>query len=340
MPNSPILSRPVIQFSVFKSIFLPAFLLINLLFVPSAESQDSKVIYKEIAWHPNGEIIAAATTEEVWLYTSELEPITELSIDEDLEPIYLEWNPAGTKLAAAAISRSGEDRIYIWNVSGNTPNLHVVIDKTMETDGISIGGMTWSPDTRLAIAYGPTEIHIWDTETGTLIQRLDPEGNVAVEGMTWSPDGLRLTVGALDDVRVFDMAIYQEVYALEGQLPKNASGEVVWSPTGNLLAVSEGASIFIWEYDANTDSFQPITTLTQSPQYVWRLDWQGDRLAATPSDRIIRVWDTTNWEVVNTLPFSTFPKAVGALALSPDGTQLAYVNQNDVLEIAEISTEE
>jgi WD40 repeat protein len=136
-----------------------------------------------------------------------------------------------------------------------------------------------------------------------------------------------------DEVRVFDMATYQEVTALDGQDPTGYPGVLVWSPTGDRLAVTEGETIVIWEYDTTTDHYRQIAALTQSPEYVLWLDWKADRLAGSGADYIIRVWDTDTWEVVNTFQIDGEPKSLFAFALSPDGRTIAFSGEAGRLEI-------
>ncbi len=201
------------------------------------KSQAEEPVLVATAWRSDGEIVAVATREEIWLYTASNEPITELSFDTGLEPVYLTWHPGESKLVAVAFSRAGNDWIYIWSVTGSYPNVNVTVDRTIEIFSIGLGRVAWSSDTRLAVTHGSGEIDIWDTATGTILKTLRPEEVANIDGIAWSPDDLRLAVGLSDDsVRVWNMTTYQIVATLEGQSPSGLPNWLTWSPSGDQLA--------------------------------------------------------------------------------------------------------
>lgn len=288
------------------------------------------------AWRADGQVVAAATREELRIYTNSMELITQLSIESGYRFTDLAWHPSENRLAAATLTSTPHTLIYIWSITGVPSNISVEVDRIMDVPPIGLAGMSWSQDTRLAISFASSEIHVWDTNTGNLMETIRPDGNVSVDGIAWSPDNLRLAASiAPDHVDMFDMSTYQKVGSVESQDPDLAHYPyaIAWSPSSERFAVSEGSTIYIWQYNTVTDDYQLITSLPQSPGVVLALDWQSDRLAGSAEDNTIRVWETDTWDIITCIPNGGDLRSAFGFSLSPDGSQLAYSGDGGALEI-------
>jgi Tol biopolymer transport system component len=181
----------------------------------------------------------------------------------------------------------------------------VVADATSGAVALSVAGdlapLAWSPDgRRLAAAAFPTALELVDVETGARRQLAALEG-CCTNGAAWSPDGTRLAViqSAADASRV-------ELVRVDGSgsdsLPLRAAGSpagevargpVWWTPDGGALVYGASAG---------------------NDYAVYRLD-----LATRGVTRVIAVRPPG-------LPAIRFIAFGGDLALSPDGTRVAFVH--------------
>jgi WD40 repeat protein len=211
-------------------------------------------------------------------------------------PVLLAWTAGGKRLVYAV---PGPKAICLWDsASGKT-----VLAR--EGHGRPVRALAWSPDgKRLASAGDDGMVKVWDVVTGQALAsfpfvRLDPKGSMprpaSPSMLSWSNDGRRLAVYGDDEiVQVRDVQAGDWVATLHGR------------PSDR--ALHDEVSAVAWSPD-------------------------GKRLASTSPDGTFLLWDTATWKEVLTLtrapsgPFGQgfdMPGSGGALAWSPDGTQLAY----------------
>ncbi len=297
----------------------------------SHQRQLSGSVPVALAWRSDGDLLAVAVQEEIWLYSSSKEPITKLAIDADLKPTYLVWHPTLSKLAASTFSNTSS-KTYIWSVSGDPARLTITLDRIVEDFLSAWEKSPGVPDTRLAVSTTSDTIQVWDIVSGQLLNTIRPKIHAGVDAIAWSPNGQYLAAAMSDyKVWIWDMYTYQPITAL----PNPVASAVAWNPTSDQLAVGSGETIAIWERDLG--SYQLITTFTENTAIVRRLDWKANRLASSASDNVIHVWNSTTWEDLGTFQASQEPGAMFALALSPDGGYLAYSGENG-LELTDLTT--
>jgi WD40 repeat protein len=233
-----------------KFLFFRMIVLVWLLFSFTFQNDSSNIRHQigaavpvALAWRPSGDMLAVASQDEVWLYTTDGEPIMQLAIEAGLHPTYLAWHPNSNKFAASTYSNT-ETKAYIWSISGNPAELTVSLDEVIDEITIGLGELSWSPDTRLAIAETSALIQIWDTTIADFQHTIDPDVDAGVDAIAWSPDGSYLAATMSDyNVRIWDMSTYQLVATLENRVPST----VAWSPSGDQLAVASEYNIVVWE---------------------------------------------------------------------------------------------
>ncbi len=75
---------------------------------------------------------------------------------------------------------------------------------------------------------------------------------------------------------------------------------MAWNGDGSRLAsASYDNTVIIWD----TESWQPLTTLSEHTDLSWSVAWNGDgsRLASASCDDTVIIWDTVSWQPVTTL---------------------------------------
>jgi WD40 repeat protein len=226
--------------------------------------------------------------------------------------------------------------------------------------------LCWAPDGKLlAHATGRrAAIRLWDPNTGNF-RTLKGEDK-PLRSLAWSPDKGGKFLASADvegTVTVWDVATgmpgFSFEYAVLRQPPgvgvggkPSASSVLSWSPDGKRLAVAgEDQTIKIWDVDKKEElATLPGNPAKGNPQAACAVAWSPDgrRLAAASPDGTFLLYDTAAWQRVLTLrpvPAGTFvaaffPVHAGALAWSPDGTQLALFGGGGAVTIWDATPQE
>jgi WD40 repeat protein len=313
---------------------------------------------KDIAWHPNGDILAVGGGTDVWLYTSDFQDIAQLE-GHTRTVTDLDWSPDGSKLA----SSSEDGTIRIWE----TQHFQKLDVLEVGADG-SVSSIAWNPQGNLMIgtiqfgASGDNDIaRIWDVETADVVYTLEPRGlPLRIRSVSWSPDGNLIALGVSESrITVWDAHTGQFISELEGET-QGSIHSIAWSPDSQRIASSTGSdgTIRVWDvanreviqvlnengtlslaWRSNTDQLISIDTFGHvhnwdivrgqaTPIFELRgdesvLSWSpnGRHLASVTSDQIVEIWDVTTGEVVVSQLDHTLP--VGHVAWNPAGDLLA-----------------
>lgn len=179
-----------------------------------------------------------------------------------------------------------------------------------------IDGMALSPNGRLVagiVVNNQTwNVHVWEVETGALVETLRPASGSTVTGVVWDNASSRLVLyGSDGQARVYALAGGQRV------LTADHTAEVLgaaWSPDDRVLAtVSRDNYVDLWATSDN-ELLQQMPHTTSAPVgAIFSAD--GGRLVAWQSDRVALVWDVATGQQV--FAFETFP-SVGGAFFTPD----------------------
>ena len=209
-----------------------------------AKARLGKGFIHDIAYSPNGTLIAVATSIGVWLYDAKTGAEVTLFSGHANAVLSVAFSPDSTTVAGGG--GLGEDySIRLWDIS--TEKQTAVLSEHTSDDVRSIA---FSPDgTMLVSGDDDSKIRLWDLDTGKLKRVISGHTN-NVYSVTFSPDSKTIASGSWDyTVRLWDSDTGQLKKILSGHTKEIFS--VAFSPDGQLLASgSWDNTIRLW--NANT----------------------------------------------------------------------------------------
>jgi WD40 repeat protein len=213
----------------------------------------------------------------------------------------LAWSPDGKSLASGA----EDSTIRIWSAEGKS------LPQVLQHDRTPIR-VVWSPDgQRLAGAQDDGGVWLCDVATGRshtlrVGHAFEPEGSIG-----------RVVAVPIDGAR-------PPAHYTRGLRPPSSGTQLLvrsslaWSPDGQRLAMSNDASIQIWE----TRTELEVLGLSGHHDRVTDLAWSPDstKLVSASADGAPRIWDL---ETSSSITLNGHRAAVTSVAWSPDGRVLA-----------------
>jgi WD40 repeat protein/serine/threonine protein kinase len=283
-----------------------------------------------VAFSPDNRHLASASLDKtviIWDLKSEAQRVLTGHTD---GVSHLAYTPDGERLATASADRT----VRVWDVrTGRT-----VSTLTGHRSGVEC--VAFSRDGRyLASGSRDRTVRLWDAAGGTPLAVMTGHTS-EVNSVAFSPDGRRLATGHGDGtVRLWDPATGQEALTLRGH--RGCVYSVAFSPDGWRLASSSHADnndnvVRVWNAKPGAEEGPgPLRTLTGHRQEVTCLAFNRDgRVIASGSlDRTVRVHDTATGDLVQTFNGDLNTNIAG-VAISPDGTHLAAVGDQNGLLIA------
>lgn len=206
--------------------------------------------------------------------------------------------------------------------------------KTLTGFTESVGGVAFSPDSRLLAAAGSGDPHagtgvqrrisVWNVATGARVTELE---SPQVSSMAFSPDGNLLAAGALQlvngmpppgGIRVWHTDDWREVDPLLEKITRGVNA-IAFSPDGKLLASAVSRSGFddketpligIWE----VNPLRAIAKLQSMAVESSSLAFVDDKtLAALGADQALRVWDIPSAAVSKTVALNADASSITLL---------------------------
>jgi WD40 repeat protein len=264
-----------------------------------------------VAWSPDGNLIAVAAGESIYLYTRDLQEQGQLP--SGTWTTSLAFHPQGIWLASGG--RDGQ--IRIWDVEKQ----RLIIDMAAHKKGVN--AVAFSPDGSLLASAGNDAVsRLWDPLTGERLAQMIG-GTYAVPSIVFSPDGAALAITNGELIRIRDVETSRFVYTLRSQ---GSNYSAAWSPDGTLLAAGNTAGdIFLWELLSKQPSgtfLSPVDTITAPDSLVWSLGFSPDGalLAAGDNRGTLYFWDVEKKDLLSAVSASS--KGITSLAFSPDGRYL------------------
>jgi WD40 repeat protein len=181
----------------------------------------------------------------------------------------------------------------LWNLSGGK--------RVHDLTPTNASRVIFRPDGQeVAVTHGDSEaVDFVSTSSGKITKSL-PGGGYGLGTAAYSADGRLLAAGSYSfgTIKVWDLASLKERVTLYGQSPVQS---VTFSPDGKLLAATSG-ELRVWDVANRTE----VATLTDAPANKAVFSADGKWLAANPGGQFAgyaaKVWSTTTWNEVATLP--------------------------------------
>ena len=288
----------------------------------------------ELAYSPDGKLLAVASSIGVWLYDAQTYQERAVLTGHTDGVLSVAFSPDGQTLA----SGSRDDTVRLWDVATGT------LQQTLTHTG-SVPSVAFSPDGR-TLASGVDgwtgTIYLWDVATGKLQDTL-PSHKGGLSSVAFSPDGQTLaSVGGWDAlVSLWDVATGTFQQTLAGHTYLTFVRSVAFSPDGSMLAGAGGwrdKTVRLW--DVATGMLQQTlaghTDIVES--VVFSLD--SRTLASGSIDATVRLWDVATGTLQHTL--TEYTSGVLSVAFSPDGRTLASGSDDGMVflwDIASVASE-
>ena len=262
---------------------------------------------EEVAYSPDGSLIAIGSSIGVFLYNSDT--LVEMSyFAEDISINCIAWSPDGQTLA----SGSNDNEVILWDVQSGEKL------RTLAGHTSLVSSVAWSPDGQtLASGSWDNTVILWDAQSGEKLRTLAGHTSY-VYSVDWSPDGHTLASGGYGTVILWDVQSGEKLHTLAGHTDYVRS--VAWSPDGKTLASgSADNTVILWD----AQSGEELRTLAGHTRSVNSVAWSpdGQTLASGSYDDTIILWDAQSGEKLRTLAGHT--SSVNSVAWSPDGLTLA-----------------
>jgi WD40 repeat protein/serine/threonine protein kinase len=191
---------------------------------------------------------------------------------------------------------------------------------------------------RLAVGSYDGVIHIWEPQTGRLVQLLVGAGYV--QALAWSPDGRVLAAGSHGGtVRLWDAGTGRLLKLLANSNWPQGFQVLHWSPDGRTVLAVNINTPHSLAWDAATGKqIRQIVLSRQPPYWTTAFSPDGKRIAGVPreGDEGLVIWDAATRRVEREL---RAPKGqlLRGVSWSPDGKRVAAAG-NDGVRVWEVAT--
>ena len=279
---------------------------------------------QEVAFSPDGSLLAVASRIGIWLYDAATSRELALLLGHTSEVNSVSFSPDGSTLA----SGSWDNTVKLWDVATRR-NI-----ATLEGHRNNVYSVSFSPDGSTLASGSHREVKLWDVATRRNIATLEGHTS-AVISVSFSPDGNTLASGSSDNtVKLWDVATRRNIATLEGH--SGSVQSVSFSPDGSTLASGawDDNTVKLWDVATR----QNIATLTGHTSAVPSVSFSpdGSTLASGSSDNTVKLWDVATRRNIATL--EGHRGWVESVSFSPDGSTLASGSRDNTVKLWDVAT--
>ncbi len=269
----------------------------------------------ELAYSPDGTLLAVASRIGIWIYDTDTLQERALLTGHTSGVTSVSFGPDGRTIA----SGSWDHTARLWDVATATQKGTLTVPGGCQSVSFSPDGST------IATGSYDRTVHLWDvateTQRGTLTGHTGPVNSVA-----FSPDGKTIASGSADNtVRLWDVATGTHKHTLTGHTGTVYS--VSFSLDGKTIASgSQDNTVRLWDVATGTHKH----TLTRHSSVVTSVVFSPDgrTIASGSQDRTVRLWDVVTATQKGTLTGHT--DAISSVSFSPDGLTIASAGESEV----------
>jgi WD40 repeat protein len=242
----------------------------------------------DLAWHPDGDLLAVQGGAEVTIYDTDLQPVTPA-----LDPTgaNLAWSPDGAQLATVDGFRAREIRLWDWDSDART--LIEMEPLPTEEDQYAV---TWSPTGDTLVTLNDDSginnfVTLWDIIARELIWSVELAYTPALRVLDWNGEFIR-GAGEKDGVLLLyeidpETGNHSELYPL----PEGTSLFSFLPDDSKLATITTTGEVTISTPDGEPVTFQSVA---QPVNIDWHPD--GTQLAILSYERALQIWSVRDAE--------------------------------------------
>lgn len=293
---------------------------------PDAKARLGKGSITEIAYAPDGNLFAVASSAGIWLYDTQTYQERAFLTGQRDSVTSISWSGDSARLASASA-----DGLRLWDVVTATlkTNLTEHHGEHMIPELVAL-----STNGTLLVSSDFHGIRLWDVKTATLKATLkEPKYREKIGSISLSGDARLLASGSWheDTIQIWDV----KTATLKATLPGFGSGKkcVSLNRDGTRLAAAGTTkdgyyALFLWDVENTTQIAALSRVETPDGGYsgspVGSISWSPDgKILASERDGILWLWDTTNATPILQTTFRAHTENIETLSWSPDGKILA-----------------
>jgi WD40 repeat protein/serine/threonine protein kinase len=223
----------------------------------------------------------------------------------------------------------------------------VIQSLALTPDGrrLAVGGGYYR-DAEWREGHPESRLSLWDVQTGRKLWEAEAEPGVTVMSVSFLDGGKTLAAGygwsdnkeVRGHAKFWDVSV-DEVAKPLAKLPGPVGGVhcLAVHPDGQTFALAGLKAIEIWDWDRQEQS--RLKELTGHDQWAYRVTFSPDGkwLASGGWDKVVRVWDTENWNVRELRGHRAF---IRGLAFSHDSRTLASTGEDLAVRIWDVEASE
>ena len=276
-----------------------------------AKARLGKGHINEIAYSPDGTLLAVASRIGIWLYDTDTLQERALLTGHTSGVNSVSFSPDGKTIA----SGSDDSTVRLWDVATASQK------GTLTGDTANVTSVAFSPDGTTIASVGWNEVHLWDVATATMTAILQYEGDVG--SIAFSPDGTTIASAVNENgtVHLWDVVTGTQKATLMVEI--GWVNGIAFSPDGTTIASGSPREVLLWDVATATQK----GTLTGTPGISLAFSPDGTTLASSGWPDV-RLYDVATATQAGTLQHTGL---VNSVVFSPDGRTITSASSDEVL---------